>query len=98
MTKTWKLPKKLRILGRDVSVSLVAKGPMLASSEYGEADLDSGEIRIGDWLCESHARSTLLHEIVHFIDDDLELGMTEEQVGGLAQGLFQVLRDNEKFL
>jgi len=98
MRKAWKLPKTLRILGRDVAVSLVAKGPMVASQEYGEADLDDSEIRIGDWLCESRARATLLHEVVHFIDDDLGLGMSEEQVAGVAQGLFQALRDNERFI
>src|SRR5580704_13092949 len=94
----WTLPKKLRILGHDVFVEEVNLPPMANSKDIGECDTDASEIRLGVWLEQSISRATLLHEVIHFIDHTLDLDMTEAQVTGVAQGLFQVLRDNEKFL
>lgn len=40
--------------------------------------------------------STLLHEIIHAIDLLNCLGLKEDQVAPLSQGLYQVIRDNPK--
>lgn len=37
-----------------------------------------------------------LHEIIHAIVDDRHLNMSEEQVGGISMGMYQVLRENKK--
>lgn len=40
-------------------------------------------------------RETLLHEVIHAVDESLALQLTEHQVHALACGLYAVLRDNE---
>ena len=45
---------------------------------------------------EQQQKDTLLHEVVHAIDDTLALGMTEEQVHALGAGLYQVLSENKQ--
>jgi hypothetical protein len=39
-------------------------------------------------------RDTLLHEITHFIDEEMQTKMTERQVRLLSTGLYAVLRGN----
>ncbi len=83
----------LRILGHRVTVTRVRRA--LLSDPMGEADHQRGEIRIVRGLEPSVERATLLHEIVHIVNDHLDLGLSEEQVTGVAQGVFQVLEDNQ---
>jgi hypothetical protein len=85
----------LRILGHPVKVHLVEVP--LQESALGQADAENGEIRIRADLEKSVEQATLLHEVIHVLDHHLDLGLTEEQVAGIGQGLFQVLRDNPLF-
>jgi len=41
---------------------------------------------------------TLLHEVVHSIDDAMQLKMNERQVHCVATGLIAALKDNPEFL
>ena len=86
---------EIRILGHVVQIETFGRD---GTAHKGECEYDRNEIRIGDWLHDSMAEATLLHEIVHFIDDCLDLNLSEEQVAGVAQGLYQVLCDNPEFL
>jgi hypothetical protein len=86
----------LRILGHKVIVSTVSR--TLAHERKGESEPDACSIRIVEGLEASVYQATLLHEIVHCIDDYLDIGLSEDQVCGLAQGLFQVLEDNPSLL
>ena len=40
---------------------------------------------------------TLLHEIIHIIDDDIKIGLEEDDICRLEVGLYQVLKDNFDF-
>ena len=87
----------LKILGHVVTITRVPASFIL-SSNIGESDSGQGTIKIVDGLEKSVYEATLLHETFHIIDKHLDLGLTEDQVSGLAQGLFQVLRDNPRFM
>ncbi len=41
-------------------------------------------------LSEPQKETTLLHEIIHAVDDQLDIGLTEEQVTLLSAGLYSV--------
>ena len=41
---------------------------------------------------------TLLHEVTHAIDDQYNLGLTENQIDNLASGWAQVLIDNPEIM
>ena len=90
-----KRPKTVRILGRVFKVTYVIKGS-LADDELGEVDLGKQRIAILEGMAADKERAVLLHEIVHGIDDILDLRMSEKQVEGIENGLFAVLSDNPR--
>jgi len=87
----------LRILGHVVSVTPIYNR-LHGDNTHGESDDSDGTIRIRGDLEPSIYQATLLHEVVHLIDDFLGLGLTEAQVTGISQGLFATIRDNGNFL
>jgi hypothetical protein len=90
------LPTKLRILGHDVSIKLV--GRPLHHARQAECDYENCVIRIAENMHNSIKRVCLLHEVIHLISDAQDLGLSEEQVTSLAQGLYQVIADNGNFI
>lgn len=64
----------------------------------GQVDYTTQEIRLRPGLTPAHQRETLLHEVLHAIDDFMGIDLTEKQVGRLANGLAMVLADNPALL
>ena len=88
-----KLPTKLRVLGHDILVKRVNVG-LSMTRNIGEYDADHAVITVKMGLETSVEDATILHEVIHAIDNTLNLDMSEEQVTGVAQGIFQFLADN----
>jgi len=55
----------------------------------------AGVIFLNESLSLSKRWSCLIHEILHELDWQLDLDLKENQVSAIAEGLFQVLTDNE---
>ena len=45
----------------------------------------------------SHTISTIIHELIHSIDIENKIGLTEKQVLGLEEGIFRALEANKLF-
>lgn len=87
-------PRALRILGKYWSVEQENR-PRLESNFSGMAHHFTQEIIIAKEAHEDSKRETLLHEILHCVDDAVGgQGLKEEQVRALSAGLFCVIRDN----
>jgi hypothetical protein len=43
-------------------------------------------------------KDTILHEIIHAVDYQMQLGLKERQVHGMAAGLVAVFLDNPEFI
>jgi hypothetical protein len=87
-----KCPKTVRIFGRDFPISfenLVGVFGLCFPSEQ--------HIKIQKGLTQVEEVDTVLHEVIHAIDYQMNLDMTELQVRGLATGLIGVFSDNPKF-
>jgi len=54
----------------------------------------TGTILLNESLSPSKKWSCLIHEIIHELDWQLDLDMTENQISAIAEGIFQVLTDN----
>jgi hypothetical protein len=89
-----KLPAKLRVLGHNILVERVKVG-FTTTTVQGEYDSEQGIISVRMGMEPSIEEATVLHEVIHVIDVALDLGLSEDQVVGVAQGLFQFLADNE---
>jgi hypothetical protein len=66
--------------------------------DSGECDFSGCEIRVDPTEAEPMQRDTLLHEVIHAVEDAMGLKVTEHRVALLATGLLQVLRHNPNFV
>lgn len=84
-----KIPKQLKIGGHLVTVFLDTT-KFETDDKCGHADANKNEIVIDSNLSQSQQESTLLHEILHFINAPLDHALLDS----LAEQLYQVLKDN----
>lgn len=86
-----KIPKKLKVAGHDYSINHPHK--FISKEELDGLTLHTPkEIYITG---SPEAEHTFWHEMIHCIDHTYNAGqLTEETVTRLAQGLYQVLKDN----
>lgn len=89
-----KLPDVVRVLGRDVPI--VVSDDLLARA-WGEYDFESQIVRIRAGQQPHFEADTVLHELIHAIDDVMQLNMKERQVHCLASGLIALFKDNPTF-
>jgi len=90
-------PKHIRLLG--VSIPLIVSHDKPEDPEdevFGEWDSNEMTITLNSECGEVQERTTVMHELVHAIDDFLYLEMTHQEVYVLSQVLYQVLIDNPK--
>jgi len=66
--------------------------------DIGSCDPNKKEIKIKAGLSEKLTVSSLTHEIIHLINFELDLKLTEEQVLGLELGLVKVFDLNQDYL
>ena len=90
------LPPKIRVLGRDLPIQYVDAEDM--PKAWGEYDYETQVVRIRTGQQPQFEADTVLHELIHAIDDVMQLGMTERQVHCSASGLIALFKDNPAFL
>lgn len=89
-----RLPSSLKILGLDVAVTR----DVPRHEAVGQARIEDQTIKIAEGPHDQCDRSTLLHEVLHFVDKMLKLGLDEDATARLEVGLNQVLNDNPEFV
>lgn len=65
---------------------------------YGQINFSEDCIAIANKFSADQQRCTLLHEVIHGVDNDRGLALSEHQIEQLAIGLFQVIRENPQFV
>tara|TARA_R110000824_G_scaffold112137_2_gene261094 strand:+ start:9861 stop:10253 length:393 start_codon:yes stop_codon:yes gene_type:complete len=92
-------PKHIRLLGVAIPLIVSHDKPEDPEDEvFGEWDSNEMTITLNSECGEVQERTTVMHELVHAIDDFLYLEMTHQEVYVLSQVLYQVLIDNPKFM
>jgi len=87
------IPPKIKIGGHWFKVEFQDRLTK-AYDKAGSANSFSNLIILNAELSSSKRWSCLLHEIIHELNWQLDLGLEENQIAGIAEGLFQVLTDN----
>lgn len=64
----------------------------------GEIDYFQRQIRIDKDLTSQDKKETLIHEIIHGIDDFMGIELDESQVRKLGAGLAMVFEDNSELM
>jgi thymidylate synthase (FAD) len=74
------------ILGKPYDVEMVDDAH--TSGNMGSANRSLQKILIASAIGKDQQQDTLLHEVLHIINDELKVGLTEENVSRLAVGLY----------
>jgi hypothetical protein len=74
------------ILGKSYEVMIVDE--IHAGGNMGNANRSLQKITISSYSAHEQQQDTLMHEILHIIDGELKVGLTEEDISRLAVGLY----------
>ena len=61
----------------------------------GEIDHEQNTIRLDKTMAQSKIEECLLHEIIHELDEELLIGLSEDALSRLSYALYGVLVDND---
>lgn len=88
---------KIKISGIDYEVEFVEEiRDDIHEVEYrGRTLYKENKLLILDSYSTEDKFRTLLHEVIHVLDNDFKLEMEENTIRRLTVGLYQVLRDND---
>jgi len=89
------IPSSVVILGRVYNID---QKDFIDGDLLGQCDSDALKITIKKNQPEILEADTLLHEILHAIDDAMQTKMKERQVHCTATGIIALLRDNPDFV
>jgi hypothetical protein len=85
------LPVVVDILGKPYDVHST---PARDDGDYGLCLAHQCRIEVAEDQCETQKRDTLLHEVLHGVDNEMHCGLREPQIRRMATGLLAVLRHN----
>jgi hypothetical protein len=88
-----KRPERIRILGKPFTVSYT-QGQPLEDDLNGECDTDKQQILVRDGQPLESEQDTLLHEVLHAVEEAVDARLKETQVKKVATALLAVLKDN----
>ena len=86
--------KTLKIVGKKYKLIYDAK----MQDDCGECDNNKQAITLKKEMPSDLELDTIIHEVTHAIDYQMNLEMSERQVHGVGAGLAAVLIDNPKFI
>ena len=90
---------KKAIIGASIYKVIHTDENIVAGGEhcYGSHGYSAREIKItiDEDVHLQQREETLLHEIIHAIDGDRDLELSEGQIGGVSAGVYQAMRDNK---
>ena len=93
------LPKKIRVLGKDWVIEH-NEDLITDKSSYGRCHVGHAKIEYttvdgdGEPLNVPMVKDTIIHELVHAIEETAGLGLKERQVLGLGGGLYALIKEN----
>lgn len=86
-------PKEVTLLGKRWKV---IHKKLEGVNGYNHAD--NMEIELDTEQGKERRKESLLHEVIHAIEKDMEMEFTEKEVARLASGLFSFMRENPKIV
>ena len=94
-------PKEIKVLGKRIRVEWMngnPSNPLLKSGYLGKSNGGEGWCIVDNTLCDDQQRDTLIHELFHLYNNDLNIALVEDQIQRIAACTYQLMRDNPKFV
>lgn len=89
-----KIPLGVKIGYKDYNIEQVDNLNDGTAILYGLVNYDEEKILLNKKYTRNQRECTLIHEVIHAIDDLNEIDLTEEQVVKLGKGMYQFIKDN----
>ena len=91
--------KTIKILGKTYEICYSPIDEELsADTKLGKCDWTTGKIYAQTELKDDVLFDVVLHEIIHALNFDMEIGLEEKQINTIASGLQAVIMDNFELL
>lgn len=81
-----KMPKEVTVLGHRLRI--LPMGEQVDGAVSGYCAPRDEAIYIAEGMVDGQTEVVLIHEVLHFISDSLGKEMTEDQIKGMAEGLY----------
>lgn len=88
------IPEKIKILYKDYTVTQEQNLHDSEDDLYGQISYSDQTIRLGKQYSDEQKKVTLIHEIIHGLDDMYQIGLSEKKVSKLGVALYQMIKDN----
>jgi Zn-dependent peptidase ImmA (M78 family) len=93
-----KRPERVRVLGKQFQIKFHPEGSEEMEGNLGMCSYDKQIVYVEEGMPLENEQSTVFHELIHAVEEMMQLGLSEEHVKGLEVGLFALLRDNPSFV
>ncbi len=91
MKKPIAMPVLLRVMGKRVKVT---EAVIEGDDDYGQCSHPKGLLTISPAQTDDCKRDPVLHELTHWLDEEMQTKMTERQVRLISTALLAAIRDN----
>lgn len=91
-----KIPEKIKVLYKDYTVEETVNLHDNGRDLYGQIHYLPEKILLNADAKEEQKKSTLLHELVHAMDEIYNIELNENQVDKLGNALYMLQKDNPK--
>lgn len=88
------IPKKVRILYKEYDIEPQKNLHDAEGDLYGQIQYLPQKIYLNPDAPEEQQKATLVHELVHGLDEMYGIGLKEKQVERLGNALYMLIRDN----
>ena len=94
-----KIPNQVKILGHDIVIRYEDTIKLDKREESGIASFTDGTILLARQchdlpISEDVKAETFIHEVLHFVNEAMTMGLTEKQVHRVARGIYAFIKDN----
>lgn len=88
------LPKKINILYKEYEVDMQENLHDGGEELYGQIHYLLEKIFLNPASSEEQQKATLIHEVIHGLDDMYNIGLKEKQVEKLGNAIYVFVKDN----
>lgn len=90
------IPEKIRILYKEYKIEQEENLHDGGDDLYGQIHYIGEKILLNSDSSEEQKKATLMHELIHGLDEMYRIGLEEEQVEKLGNAIYMLLKDNPK--
>lgn len=89
-----KIPEKVKILYKTFSIEEESNLHDGGNDLYGQIHYMSEKMLINSAASDEQKEATLIHELVHGLDETFNIGLKEHQVELVSTALYMLIKDN----